>query len=123
MKITWYGTASLLIEAEDDKILIDPFLTLRGANNHPSLLDYTQTDSILVTHGHVDHLSSIPKILDYTDTTVYCGRKAAQTLEGQKTDGDRIVVVRPGDVLSFGVVKVTVLKGKNTDKKPAVQTV
>ena len=113
MEIKWYGTASLLVEAEGDQILIDPFLTLRGAENHPSLSDFKQTDSILITHGHVDHLGSISRILDHMDATVYCGRRAAQTLERQNADGDQIVVVRPGDVLIFGKIKVTVLKGKH----------
>ena len=113
MKITWYGTASLLIDAEGDRILIDPFLTLRGAKSQPSLEDYTSADSILVTHGHVDHLGSISKILEYSDATVHCGGIAAQTLEKQKADSDQIVIVHPGDVLSFGKIKVTVLKGKH----------
>lgn len=113
MKITWYGTASLLIENEKDKILIDPFLPLRGAQNHPSLLDYRQTDSILITHGHIDHLGSIPKILRDTDITVYCSQTPAATLEKKDVDCDMIAIIRPGDVLRFGTITVVPLPGKH----------
>lgn len=119
MKVTWYGTASLLIESGEDKILIDPFLTLYGAENHPSLLSYIKEDSILITHGHYDHLASVPKIMSDSDATVYCSATPALTLEKRKVDGDQIVIIRPGDVLTFGSIKVKVLQGKHVkyDKK------
>lgn len=113
MKITWFGTASLLIENEENRILIDPFLPLRGSENHPSLLDYQKEDSILITHGHIDHLGSIPKILRNSDATVYCSALPAATLEKKKTDSDQIVIIRPGDVLHFGAITVTPLPGKH----------
>lgn len=113
MKITWFGTASLLIENEGDRILIDPFLPLRGSENHPSLLDYQKEDSILITHGHIDHLGSIPKILRNSEATVYCSALPASTLEKKKTDSDQIVIIRPGDILYFGGIKVTPLPGKH----------
>lgn len=113
MKITWFGTASLLIENGKDKILIDPFLPLRGAENHPSLLDYRKEDSILITHGHIDHLGSIPKILQDSDATVYCSKLPAATLEKKGVDSDRIVIIRPNDVLHFGQIRVTPLSGKH----------
>ena len=113
MKITWFGTASLLIENGTDKILLDPFLPLRGAQNHPSLLDYRQADSILITHGHIDHLGSIPKITDDTDITVYCSKTPAATLEKKNVDSDMITLIQPGDVLRFGTLRVTVLPGKH----------
>lgn len=113
MKITWFGTASLLIENEENRILIDPFLPLRGSENHPSLLDYQKEDSILITHGHIDHLGSIPKILRNSDATVYCSALPASTLEKKKTDSDQIVIIRPGDVLHFGAITVTPLPGKH----------
>lgn len=113
MKITWYGTASLLIENEESRILIDPFLPLKGAANHPSLLDYQKEDSILITHGHIDHLGSIPKILLHSDATVYCSAVPAATLEKKNADSDQIVIIRPGDVLHFGNIKTTVLSGKH----------
>ena len=119
MKITWYGTASLLIEKGNDKILIDPFLPLRGSENHPSLLDYKKERAILVTHGHIDHLGSIPKILQDSDATVYCSELPAATLEKKNVDSDQIVIIRSGDVLHFGQIRVTVLSGKhiNFDSK------
>lgn len=113
MKITWYGTASLLIENEESRVLIDPFLPLKGAKNHPSLLDYQKEDSILITHGHIDHLGSVPKILLHSDATVYCSAVPAATLEKKNADSDQIVIIRPGDVLYFGDIKAIVLPGKH----------
>lgn len=113
MKITWFGTASLLIENEENRILLDPFLPLKGAENHPSLLDYQKEDSILITHGHIDHLGSIPKILLHADATVYCSAVPAAALEKKKVDGDQIVIIRPGDILLFGNIKTSVLPGKH----------
>lgn len=119
MKITWYGNASLLIDSGEDRLLIDPFLTLKGATNHPSLLSYIKEESILITHGHFDHLSSVPKIMANSDATVYCSATPAKILEKKGVDSDQIVLVRPGDSLTFGSIKVKVLKGKHIklDKK------
>lgn len=119
MKITWYGTASLLIEHEEDRILIDPFLTFRGAQNRPSLTSYIKEESILITHGHIDHLHSIPKIMANCDATVYCSMTPAATLEKKGADEDRIVVIRPGTKLTFGKITVQALQGRHIrfDKK------
>lgn len=124
MKITWYGAASLLITSGEDSILIDPFLTLRGADNQSSLTSYIKEESILITHGHYDHLSSIPKIMSNSDATVYCSQTPARTLEKKGVDGDQIVLIRPGDHLSFGSIKVKVLRGKHSefDRKLCRQT-
>lgn len=113
MKITWFGAASLLIEYGNDTILIDPFLPLRGAENPAFLLDYVEEDSILITHGHLDHLASIPNIMEHADATVYCSAVPAATLEKKKVNGDQIAIVQPGNVLHFGEIKVTVLPGKH----------
>lgn len=113
MKITWFGAASLLIENEGDKVLIDPFLPLKGAENHASLSDYRKEGSILITHGHIDHLGSIPLILQDSDATVYCSGLPAATLEKRGVDSDQIVSIRPGDVLHFGQIRVTALPGKH----------
>ena len=124
MKIPWYGTASLLLEYEQDRLLIDPFLPLKGARNHPSLLSYIEEDSILITHGHIDHLHSVPKIMQNSDATVYCSATPASLLEQKGVDGSQIVMIRPGDELVFGKIRVQVLPGKHIifDRKLIGQT-
>ena len=52
MKITWYGTASILLESEGERLLFDPFVELAGASNPNSLEDFVQETDICITHGH-----------------------------------------------------------------------
>lgn len=56
MKITWFGTASILLESEGEKLLFDPFVQLAGGSNPNSLEDFPADTDICITHGHVDHL-------------------------------------------------------------------
>lgn len=58
MKITWFGTASILLESEGEKLLFDPFVQLAGGSNPNSLEDFPADTDICITHGHVDHLFS-----------------------------------------------------------------
>lgn len=88
VKITWYGTASLSVETETSGILIDPFLTLRGSENHSTMEDFKSFDTILLTHGHVDHLVSIPKIMKQNEeSVVFCTETPAETLEKKGRSG------------------------------------
>ncbi|MDY3918216.1 MAG: MBL fold metallo-hydrolase [Candidatus Limivivens sp.] len=113
MKITWYGTASLSIETALSKILIDPFLTPRGSENRTSLQDFAGYDTILLTHGHLDHIQSIPKILEGNEAVVFCTATPAETLERKGVPGERIMEIQPGIQLAFRDIRVTVLKGKH----------
>ena len=47
MKITWYGTASILLESEGERLLFDPFVELAGASNPNSLEDFVQELSLI----------------------------------------------------------------------------
>lgn len=64
LNITWMGTASVKLETEQTKVLIDPFVELPGAENPNTVDDFLGADAILITHGHIDHLSSLPDILE-----------------------------------------------------------
>ncbi|MGN0822651.1 MAG: MBL fold metallo-hydrolase [Candidatus Gallimonas sp.] len=60
MRIKWYGTASLMIEGGNTRILLDPYL--RELN--PSLAPFpveeaAQADAALITHPHLDHFSDV----------------------------------------------------------------
>lgn len=61
MKITFLGHASLFIEIDDTKIVIDPFIS---ANELAADIDINtlQVDYILLTHGHQDHVLDVEAI-------------------------------------------------------------
>lgn len=113
MKITWFGTASLLVESENNQLLIDPFVCLRGSENHPSILDFIETPDILLTHGHFDHIAVVPYIQEAHEANVYCTSLPAKTLEKNGAEADYISIIKPGCELSFGDISVEVLPGKH----------
>ena len=71
MKITWFGTASILLESEGEKLLFDPFVQLTGGSNPNSLEDFPADTDICISHVHVDHLFFLPDLLAVQDITVY----------------------------------------------------
>ena len=68
LKITWYGHACFLIETDTAKLLVDPFIS--GNPFSPVQADEVQTDYILVSHGHGDHLGDTIEIAKRTGATV-----------------------------------------------------
>jgi L-ascorbate metabolism protein UlaG (beta-lactamase superfamily) len=113
IKLTWYGTASLSLETGTTRILIDPFLTLRGSEHRTSVTDF-ETDMILLTHGHVDHISSIPEIMSRNEeSVVFCTETPAATLEKKGVPGERIMCIQPGISFAWGDIRVHILKGRH----------
>jgi L-ascorbate metabolism protein UlaG (beta-lactamase superfamily) len=62
VKITWFGHASVLLEADGLSIYVDPFVLPK--NPKPA-------DVILYTHGHFDHCVAAPSIT--TSKTIIIG--------------------------------------------------
>lgn len=118
MKITWLGSASIAIESDGRKILFDPFAELIGGS-HPESLDlFAEYDVIFITHGHFDHLFFVPEILEMSGATVFCGEKAAETLEKYMEDTDTVCVIQPGIKIPVGPFAVRVYRGKHAEFAP-----
>lgn len=62
MRIKWYGTASLLIESGNSRILIDPYLKEYNKKLPPVPVD-GNFDAIFITHPHFDHFCDIGAFL------------------------------------------------------------
>jgi L-ascorbate metabolism protein UlaG (beta-lactamase superfamily) len=62
VKVTLFGHASVLLEADGLAIYVDPFVLPKGAK---------PADVILYTHGHFDHCTAAPSIT--TNNTVAIG--------------------------------------------------
>ncbi|TYB76401.1 metal-dependent hydrolase [Bizionia myxarmorum] len=69
MKITFYGHASLGIEAEGVHILVDPFITGNEKASHIDI-NTLKADYILLTHAHQDHILDVEAIAKRTDAVI-----------------------------------------------------
>lgn len=100
MKITKYPQSCMMIETNNKKILVDPG-KLKYQDNFKE--EWEQADIILVTHKHGDHI--------YDDIVKEINKPVYSTKEVQMTYPDiNINIVREDDVLTFGNVKVEVVK-------------
>lgn len=73
VEITWYGHGTWLLRYLDQTVLLDPFL-----NNNPKApvkADAVQCNTILVTHGHFDHID------DCVSIAKRCGAKVITNFE------------------------------------------
>lgn len=70
-KITWLGHSGFkLTTATGEVALIDPWLT--GNPKYPPALKFDRVDTILVTHGHGDHLGDTVALAKQHKSKVVC---------------------------------------------------
>ena len=115
MRIKWFGTATILIEHEGERLLLDPFLSLDEKAFKPPIEEMASVENILVTHGHLDHIVDIPVILQRGNgkATVFCTETPKNALVSKGVSSERIHTIKPGDILDFPLFEVRVLKGKH----------
>ena len=111
MKIAWHGTAALSLRSERKSILFDPFVPLEGSAAPTTLEDYVGARAVLVTHGHFDHIWSLPDLWRATHYPIYCTKTPAKSLERLGVEEASLHVIEPGDRVGLGPFKITVLRG------------
>jgi len=104
-----------MLEQDGRRLLFDPFLTRGGEDTRALSAEFSAAETILVTHGHFDHISDIPAVLGKArrNAAVYCTAAPKQTLISLGVDGARIRAVSPGDVFDFAPFSVRVLEGSH----------
>ncbi len=103
MKITWYGTATIGIDDGKTKLLFDPFVRMNKHVETTPVEGFTGFDAVLVTHGHFDHIYSIPALTEKDkNVPVYCTETPKKTLMEKGVSGDRIKEIKPDDVIQIG---------------------
>lgn len=110
VKLTWLGHATFLLEAQNKRILIDPWLTDNPACPD-SLKDPGPLDAILITHGHNDHMGDAIEQAKKTGAPVVAMIEIADWLA--MTQGIKDVV----DMNKGGSVEVAGFKIHMTDAR------
>ncbi len=119
MKITWLGTASILIEGENFSLLFDPYLKDLPRNYEPqNLIEqrkrvFLSQSTVFITHGHFDHISSLKELYASIPCTIYLTQAPYDTLISKKFPKDKLKIIKAGDEIKFSGITVRALQGKH----------
>ena len=106
IKITWYSHACFLIEADQTKLLTDPFLSDNPLS--PIKADAIEAEYILLSHGHGDHLGDTVSIAKRTGATVISNYEIQAWLANQGVENTHPQHIGGGFDYPWGRVKLTI---------------
>jgi L-ascorbate metabolism protein UlaG (beta-lactamase superfamily) len=106
IKISWYSHACFLIETDQSRLLIDPFVS--GNPLSTVKADAIETDYILVSHGHGDHLGDTLDIAKRTEATVISNYEIQTWLANQGIEKAHPQHIGGGFDYPWGRVKLTI---------------
>ena len=104
-KLIWYGHATLGLETDGHKILIDPFFS--GNPSASASADEVEADYILVSHGHGDHVGDTLDIVSRTGATVIANFEIVNWLGNQGVEKTHPQHLGGGFTHPFGYLKLT----------------
>ena len=104
-KLTWYGHATLGLETDEHKVLIDPFFTDNPAAS--TTAESVDADFILVSHGHGDHVGDTVAIATRTGAGIISNFEIANWFGAQGLEKVHPQHLGGGFQHPFGYLKLT----------------
>ena len=106
VELTWLGHGTWLIEASGQRIVLDPFLD--DNPKAPRKAADIETDFILVSHGHFDHMANVASIAQRTGAMVVANYEITEWFRTKHGMENVLGMNLGGGVqLPFGHVKMT----------------
>lgn len=133
MKVTFFGTTTLLFDDGADQILIDAHMT------RPSLVRYIcgkgttnkrlideklrlhhvdRLKAIFISHTHHDHVMDAPYIANKTGAVIYGSRSAMNVARGGDVPEDRMIEFEANESYQVGNYKIKVIPSLHS--KPTI---
>lgn len=104
-KFTWYGHATLGLDTDGHKLLIDPFFSDNPAASASA--DEMEANFILVSHGHYDHVGDTVDIAARTGALVISNFEIANWFTAQGVEKVHGQHLGGGFQHPFGYLKLT----------------
>ena len=133
MKITFFGTTTLLFDDEKDQILFDCHFT------RPSLVKYitgSETSNtelidtlmrshpmdrlraVFISHTHHDHVMDAPYVLNKTGALMYGSSSAINVCKGGRVPDEQLIEFKPNVSYEIGDYRITVIPSLHS--KPTI---
>lgn len=119
MRLSWHGTAALMISSGGVTIAVDPFVGMPlGVSDSERLSGdrariFRGADAVLVTHGHFDHIYDIPALYRAAETPIYGTRAPLETLRQKGVSESSLRLLTPPQSVMIGKVKVTAYQSRH----------
>jgi L-ascorbate metabolism protein UlaG (beta-lactamase superfamily) len=102
--LTWYGHAAIGMTVNDEKLLVDPFITDNPTT--PVKAEELEADFILISHGHGDHVGDAISIAKRTGAMIISNYEIASWFQEQGIDAHP-QHIGGGHQYPFGYLKLT----------------
>lgn len=113
MKIMWCGTASLLLESGDTRLLIDPYLRKFDRAGAPFPVEEArQAEAIFITHPHIDHFCDTD-FFSEGKRPVYVSARGIALARRNGLDTSVMRELRAGESVAAGAFTVTAYRGRH----------
>lgn len=126
LKVTYFGTTTLLFDDGKDQILFDAHITRpslgkyitggRESTNRAlcdeitSLHHIDRLRAVFISHTHHDHVMDAPYIANKCGAKIYGSESAKNVALGGGVSAENIVVFKHGDFFDIGDYKIRILK-------------
>ena len=105
MRLKWYGTATILLESGETRLLFDPYQKSFAAGAGVPLDEARTANAILITHPHLDHFSDID-LFSQGRCPVYVSAKGIALARENGLQTECMHAIGEGDVLTVGPFRI-----------------